>query len=242
MPATLFISDLHLDAQRPATTRLLLDFLGSRCRVAEALYILGDLFESWIGDDDESRLHTTIIAALRAAVAAGTAVYLMHGNRDFLLGERFAEQTGCTLLDDPARIDLYGQATLLMHGDKLCTGDAAYLAYRSRIRDRQVRQAFLDKSLPERRYIAAILRRTSHAANRTKPDSILDVDPVAVIRTMSEYRVCQLIHGHTHRPAIHDLTVAGHPARRMVLGDWTRQGSVLACTARGCELQTFQPA
>jgi UDP-2,3-diacylglucosamine hydrolase len=166
----------------------------------------------------------------------------MHGNRDFLLGERFAEQAGCTLLDDPARIDLYGQATLLMHGDKLCTGDAAYLAYRSRIRDPRARQVFLGKSLPERRHIAATLRQTSHSANRTKPDSVLDVNPAAVIRTMTEHGVQQLIHGHTHRPAIHDLAVAGRPARRMVLGDWTMQGSVLTCTARGCELHTFKPA
>ena len=242
MSATLFISDLHLDVQRPATTRLLLDFLASRCRAAQALYILGDLFESWVGDDDESRLYTTVTAALRSAVAAGTAVYLMHGNRDFLLGERFAAQAGCTLLDDPARIDLYGQATLLMHGDKLCTNDTAYLAYRSRIREPRARRVFLDKPLPERRQIAATLRRTSRAANRAKPASALDVDPAAVIRAMTEHGVRQLIHGHTHRPAIHELKVAGLPARRMVLGEWTLQGSVLACTARGCELHTFQPA
>jgi len=241
MPVTLFISDLHLDPQRPATTRLLLDFLASRCRGAESLYILGDLFESWIGGDDANRLHTTIIDALREAVAAGTTVYLMHGNRDFLLGRRFAEQAGCTLLADPTRIDLYGQAALLMHGDSLCTGDTAYMEYRTRVRERETQQAFLNKPLPERRRIVAALRTTSHVANRDKPDFILDVDPSAVIYAMSEHRVQQLIHGHTHRPAIHELTVAGRPARRMVLGDWALQGSVLECTARGCRLHTLEP-
>ncbi|NNG12335.1 MAG: UDP-2,3-diacylglucosamine diphosphatase [Halobacteria archaeon] len=239
MPCTLFISDLHLDPQRPEITSLFLDFLGNRGHLAECLYILGDLFEAWVGDDDDSALASAVCAGLRDCTQAGTAVYVMHGNRDFLLGEDFAAACGCTLLTDPSAIDLYGQTTLLMHGDLLCTDDREYMAFRGMVREPQWQQAFLAKPLAERRQIALQLRETSIERTRGKPESIMDVNPQNVVDTMERHAVQRLIHGHTHRPAVHELTVNGKPAQRLVLGDWYEQGSVLECTPAGCQLQTL---
>ena len=239
MPDTLFISDLHLDPERPAITTLFLDFLASRAIRSDALYILGDLFEAWIGDDDTSSMNQAVCAGLKACATAGTPVYVMRGNRDFLLGSDFAERSGCTLLEDPTRIDLYGRPALLMHGDLLCTDDTEYMAFRKMVRDPVWQRDLLAKPLDERRQMAQAMRASSREQTGGKPESIMDVNSDAVVRLMTEHHVQRLIHGHTHRPAIHDLDVAGHAAQRIVLGDWYEQGSVLVCSPAGCELQAL---
>jgi UDP-2,3-diacylglucosamine hydrolase len=239
MPGTLFISDLHLDPERPAVTRLFLEFLATRARDADAVYILGDLFEAWIGDDDASPLNLEVIQGIRACVDAGTPVFVMHGNRDFLLGERFAGQSGCTLLQDPAGIDLYGTPTLLMHGDLLCTDDTEYLAFRDMVRDSDWQAELLAKPLAVRREMAAEMRRNSREKTAGKPESIMDVNPAAVRDAMTQHGVEQLVHGHTHRPGVHRLEIAGQPARRYVLGDWYDQGSMLECDRGGCRLHVL---
>jgi UDP-2,3-diacylglucosamine hydrolase len=239
MPGTLFISDLHLDPERPAVTKLFLEFLATRAREADAVYILGDLFEAWIGDDDASALNLEVIAGMRACVAAGTPVFVMHGNRDFLLGERFARQSGCSLLTDPARIDLYGTPTLLMHGDLLCTDDMEYLAFRDTVRDRDWQAELLARPLEVRREMAAEMRRNSREKTAGKPESIMDVNPMAVQDAMTQHGVVQLIHGHTHRPGVHALDIAGQAARRYVLGDWYDQGSLLECDRNACRLHSL---
>ena len=239
MPDTLFISDLHLDPERPAITTLFLDFLASRAIRSDALYILGDLFEAWIGDDDTSSMNQAVCAGLKACATAGTPVYVMRGNRDFLLGSGFAERSGCTLLEDPTRIDLYGRPALLMHGDLLCTDDTEYMAFRKMVRDPVWQRDLLAKPLDERRQMAQAMRASSREQTGGKPESIMDVNSDAVVRLMTEHHVQRLIHGHTHRPAIHDLDIAGHAAQRIVLGDWYEQGSVLVCSPAGCELQAL---
>ena len=239
MPDTLFISDLHLDPERPAITTLFLDFLASRAIRSDALYILGDLFEAWIGDDDTSSMNQAVCAGLKACATAGTPVYVMRGNRDFLLGSDFAERSGCTLLEDPTRIDLYGRPALLMHGDLLCTDDTEYMAFRKMVRDPVWQRDLLAKPLDERRQMAQAMRASSREQTGGKPESIMDVNSDAVVRLMTEHHVQRLIHGHTHRPAIHDLDVAGHAAQRIVLGDWYEQGSMLVCSPAGCELQAL---
>jgi UDP-2,3-diacylglucosamine hydrolase len=241
MPGTLFVSDLHLDDSRPQITRLFLDFLETLGRNADAVYILGDLFDIWPGDDDDSPVGRAITDGLRACVAYGTPVHLLHGNRDFLIGEQFAARSGCRLLDDPARIDLYGTPVLLMHGDILCTDDVDYQAFRAGVRDSSWQQVFLRQSLQARRDIAQALRGKSRASAREKPESIRDVNFDTVARFMADHGVQQLIHGHTHRPGIHEFEIAGKPARRMVLGDWYRQGSLLECTPQGCRLRELTP-
>jgi UDP-2,3-diacylglucosamine hydrolase len=241
MPNTLFVSDLHLDASRPRITRLFLDVLDTLGRDADAVYILGDLFEIWPGDDDDSALGHAVTEGLRACVASGTPVRLMHGNRDFLIGAQFAARAACRLLDDPARIDLYGSPVLLMHGDILCTDDVEYQAFRAEVRDHCWQEAFLRESLQARRDTARVLRTRSRASARKNPESIRDVNPDTVVRIMTDHGVQQLIHGHTHRPGIHEFEIAGKPARRMVLGDWYRQGSLLECTPRGCRLRDIKP-
>ena len=240
MQGTLFISDLHLDPERPAVTALFLEFLATRARQADAVYVLGDLFEAWIGDDDETPLNLEVIHGIRACVDAGTPVFVMHGNRDFLLGERFARQSRCTLLQDPACIDLYGIPTLLMHGDLLCTDDTEYLAFRDMVRNSDWQKELLAKPLAVRREIAAEMRRNSREKTAGKPESIMDVNPTEVLDAMTRHAVVQLIHGHTHRPGVHSLHVAGQPASRYVLGDWYDQGSMLECSRDGCRLQELK--
>ena len=240
MQGTLFISDLHLDPERPAVTALFLEFLATRARQADAVYVLGDLFEAWIGDDDETPLNLEVMHGIRACVDAGTPVFVMHGNRDFLLGERFARQSRCTLLQDPACIDLYGIPTLLMHGDLLCTDDTEYLAFRDMVRNSDWQKELLAKPLAVRREIAAEMRRNSREKTTGKPESIMDVNPTEVLDAMTRHAVVQLIHGHTHRPGVHSLHVAGQPASRYVLGDWYDQGSMLECSRDGCRLQELR--
>lgn len=217
---TLFISDLHLDEKRPDIYRAFLHFLEQKAKGAEALYVLGDLFEAWVGDDDDAALARQSIAAFRRLADSGTALYFLHGNRDFLLGERFAKETGGTLLNDPCKIDLYGTPTLLMHGDSLCTADTEYQQLRLQLRSTQWQQQLLSQPLAARRQLAEQLRMASSEATSNKAEDIMDVTPGEVIKALSENNCTRLIHGHTHRPARHALTVHGKSAERIVLGDW----------------------
>jgi len=226
----LFISDLHLDPSRPDITETFLEFLSNEARTADGLYILGDFFEVWIGDDDPDPHHAQVMAGLRELTDAGVPAYFMHGNRDFLIGDGFARQTGCQLLADPTVIDLNGVPTLLMHGDTLCTDDVEYQQFRRVVRNPEMQRAFLAKSLEERRALAARARGESEASTQEKADAIMDVNQQAVENVMRKYGVTQLIHGHTHRPAIHRFTVDDLQMTRIVLGDWYKQKSVLRVT------------
>ena len=225
---TLFISDLHLAPERPETVNLFLHFLADRARDARRLYILGDLFDAWIGDDDDASPYPEIRAGLRDLAASGTECRLMHGNRDFLIGRGFCRDTGCTLLRDPCLIELDGEPVLLMHGDLLCTDDVDYQRFRRRIRNPLVKRLFLWKPLEARRRVAADYRRKSGAATADKRAEIMDVNGATVARFMGRFGATRLVHGHTHRPADHDLVVHGRPARRVVLAEWhADQGEVL---------------
>jgi UDP-2,3-diacylglucosamine hydrolase len=217
---TLLISDLHLEESRPDITRAFLAFLQDRAVSAHTLYILGDLFEAWIGDDEHTPLQEQIAAALKQVSSSGTAVYVMHGNRDFLLGPDYCQRIGATLLDDPTVIDLYGTPTLLMHGDSLCTADVEYQKFRANMRNPKTQQMLLARPLKDRQLMARQLRELSMAKNKGKTQAIMDVTPKEVVRVMEQRNVLQLIHGHTHRPARHPLPVNDQPAERIVLGDW----------------------
>jgi UDP-2,3-diacylglucosamine hydrolase len=238
---TLFISDLHLDAERPAITELFLQFLRGPAAGADALYILGDLFEAWVGDDDRSAHHERVIEGLHELTRRGVPVQVMHGNRDFLLGTEFAAASGAALLAEPAVIDLYGTPTLLLHGDILCTDDHDYMQFRAMVRNPAWQQEFLAKPLAERRAMAHQAREQSRCSTAGKREQIMDVNPDAVTAALRRHGVHRLIHGHTHRPATHRLTVNNQPATRIVLGDWYEQGSVLHCSATGCHLQQLPP-
>ncbi|MGC8119274.1 UDP-2,3-diacylglucosamine diphosphatase [Marinobacter sp. VGCF2001] len=217
---TLFISDLHLEETRPDITGAFLDFLGSRVPGAERLYILGDFFEAWIGDDERTPLQEQIAKALRKVSDAGTDIYLMHGNRDFLIGEDFCKRAGATLLDDPTVVDLYGTPALLMHGDSLCTADEEYQKFRTNMRNPQTVKMLLARPLKDRQLMARQLREISMAKNQGKAETIMDVTPAEVVRELENHGLQLMIHGHTHRPAIHELEANGKPAHRIVLGDW----------------------
>ncbi|MDS4030189.1 MAG: UDP-2,3-diacylglucosamine diphosphatase [Candidatus Contendobacter sp.] len=234
---TLFISDLHLESTRPAITTLFLDFLERRARRAEALYILGDLFEAWIGDDDDAEPAGVVAAALRTLTNQGVPTYFLHGNRDFLLGERFAAASGIQLLPESWVIELAGERVLLLHGDTLCTDDVEYQVFRAQVREPAWRARTLALPLTQRRALAGQLRETSQQATRQKAADITDVNPAAVDQALRAQGVHRLIHGHTHRPAIHHWSLDGQPARRAVLGDWRDQGSVLVCDAAGWRLE-----
>ena len=237
--ATLFISDLHLDPARPAITALLLDFLTQRGRQADALYILGDLFEAWIGDDDDAELGQTVAAALRALTDQGVPGYFLHGNRDFLIGERFAAASGLQLLPESIIIELVGEPVLLLHGDTLCTDDVDYQAFRAQVRAPAWQARTLALPLMQRRALAGQLRETSQQATQQKAVEITDVNLAEVDHVMRTHGVRSLIHGHTHRPALHQWLLDGQSARRAVLGDWHQQGSVLSCDAAGWRLETL---
>ncbi len=237
--STLFISDLHLDPDRPAMTALLLDFLVQRGRQAEALYILGDLFEVWIGDDDDAELGQIVAKALQALTTRSVPVYFLRGNRDFLLGEGFAAASGVQLLPDSAMITLLGERVLLLHGDTLCIDDIEYQAFRAQVRVPAWQEQILALPLMQRRMLAGQLRETSRQATQQKAADITDVNLAEVDQVMRAHSVHRLIHGHTHRPAIHDWTLDGQPARRVVLGDWYEQGYVLCCDAMGWRLESL---
>lgn len=240
---TLFISDLHLDGAHPEITDQFLAFLDQDAKHASALYILGDLFEAWIGDDDPDPDKRRALDALRATTAAGVACYLIHGNRDFLIGRRFCEQTGVRLLKDGTVVELYGRRVLLMHGDSLCTDDRAYQRLRRIVRNPLVQFTIRSLSLNQRQKLAARMRAGSKAhiqlMDRAAPQ-IMDVNTEEVLATFAQYGVDCLIHGHTHRPAIHTLEVGGHTATRIVLGDWYEQGSVLRWHERGYALEVLE--
>lgn len=237
MSETLFISDLHLDPARPEITRLFESFLHDQARKADALYILGDLFEVWLGDDDNSAHNQAIIDALHTLTTRGVPLYLMHGNRDFLMSEAFERRTGGRLLPEPSVIDLYGTPTLILHGDILCTDDVAYQEFRHMVRNPQWQQQFLSQPIEVRARIASEVRDENDREKAQKTADIMDVNADAVIQVFREHAVTQLIHGHTHRPAVHELEVDGKTVKRIVLGDWYTQGSVLRCSARGCVLE-----
>jgi UDP-2,3-diacylglucosamine hydrolase len=219
---TLFISDLHLEESRPDITEAFLGFLDGTASGVDQLYILGDFFEAWIGDDERTPLQEQIAAALRKLRDSGTDIFLMHGNRDFLIGEDFCKRAGASLLDDPTVIDLHGTPTLLMHGDSLCTADVEYQKFRANMRNPQWQQMILQRPLEDRQQMARQLREISMAKNQGKEEFIMDVTPEEVIKDMEAHGVQHMIHGHTHRPAVHELIANGLPAKRIVLGDWDK--------------------
>ena len=233
---TLLVSDLHLDAGRPGITQLFLDFLAGQARQADALYVLGDLFEAWVGDDDPGEPGASVCAALQALANSGVPVFLMRGNRDFLFGPGIAARCGATLLPDPCVVDLHGRPTLLMHGDLLCSDDAGYQAFRRQVRDPAWQASFLAQPLEARQAFAAKARAASREHQSGMAEGITDTNAATVAAAMSHHGVDRLVHGHTHRPAIHAVTVDGRPATRVVLGDWYDQGSVLRVDADGLAL------
>ena len=235
---TLFISDLHLDRERPEIIELFIQFLNKDAAQAEALYILGDLFEYWIGDDQPVPGLEGCLTALQSLTEKNIPVYFIHGNRDFLIGKKFAEKTGITLLPESVVIDLYGTPTLILHGDTLCTDDVDYQKMRLMLRDPKWQKQFLSLPIETRIQEALKLREKSQQAIEAKAEMIMDVNQTTVIDTMQKNNVLQLIHGHTHRPAIHDLQINGAKAKRIVLGDWYEQSSVLSCSKDHIRLDT----
>ncbi len=238
MAESLFISDLHLSPQRPATTALFLRFLQARARRAHCLYILGDLFDSWIGDDDQEPPVPDVIAGLRALSEHGTQIFVLHGNRDFLLGDAFLQASGAILLADPHALMLAGEQTLLMHGDLLCTDDHEYQQARRLLRSEPFIQDFLARNIEERRAIAADYRRRSGEATSLKADDIMDVNPQTVRDYLRNNGATRLIHGHTHRPSMHDFDLDGRKAQRIVLAEWhEHEGSLLCVSDSGMTIE-----
>jgi UDP-2,3-diacylglucosamine hydrolase len=226
----LFISDLHLSADRPDKLALFQAFVARAKRVATTVYILGDLFEFWLGDDDDCPVHAAVVAALADLTRAGVAVQFMHGNRDFLCGDDFAAATGATFLPDYAVIGLAGHRAVLTHGDLLCTRDVKYQRFRRVVHNPLVQRAFLAAPLAWRRRIARGTRSQTLASTERKAEYIMDVDAATVAMVLREHRATLLIHGHTHRPAMHELEVDGRACRRVVIGDWYTQDDVIACS------------
>lgn len=234
--STLFVSDVHLNAARPNIVRAFLEFLDSKAPRADALYILGDLFDLWLGDDDDKPPHPEICAALAALTSKGLPVSVVHGNHDFLLGRGFAKRTGCTLLRDHTVIDVQGTGALIMHGDTLCTRDVEYQKFRKMTRNVINQKLFLAMPLAKREEKAAGIRSEAQKDVALKSADIMDVTPAAVDEAMRKHGVRHLIHGHTHRPAIHGFDLDGAQAIRIVLGDWYEQDSVLIWDEGGYRL------
>lgn len=231
---TLFISDLHLSANRPETTRLFLKFIEIRAKGADRLYILGDLFDAYIGDDDDNSPNLEVKTALKALTDQGTAVFFQHGNRDFLVGGRFCQQTGTQLLGDYAVIDAYGESILITHGDLLCIDDVLYQAARVRVRAEEWKRNALSKPLWLRQLYARWYRFKSGLDKSKKTREIMDVNPAAVIETLKKFELGTLIHGHTHRPGMHQVKLeGGQSGRRMVLAEWTATGQLICCDSNG---------
>ena len=237
--ATLFISDLHLEANRPEIGEQFLDFLDEEAADAEALYILGDFFEYWVGDDDPDEYYASIKRSLRAFTDSGVPTYFMHGNRDFMIGETFAAEAGITLLSDPHPLQLYGEHVLLSHGDALCTDDVEYQQVRAMTRNPDWQAMMLSKSIEERIAFAAQAREQSLARSESMTEEIADVSQDAVHQTIRESGADILLHGHTHRPAVHPFHVDERPVHRIVLGDWYEQGSMVAWDEDGPRLETL---
>jgi UDP-2,3-diacylglucosamine hydrolase len=238
MPHTLFISDLHLTAERPHTHQQFFDFVQRTAPAAEALYMLGDLFEYWVGDDDTGdALNADVAAALSQLAKNGVRLYFMHGNRDVLVGKAFAERASAQLIADPTLIDLYGTRTLLMHGDTLCTDDVEYQKFRAYARNPQTQAQFLQLPLAARHQQIRGMRAQSEASKSNKAMEIMDVSSATVEQVLREHDYPRLIHGHTHRPAHHVHTVDGHACERWVLNDWYQYGGYLYCDSAGCEVR-----
>jgi UDP-2,3-diacylglucosamine hydrolase len=228
----LFISDLHISLDKPEITRRFLDFLEQRATKAEAIYILGDLFDAWIGDDDPTPPNNKIRKHLKQLTGSGMKVYLQQGNRDFLLGDKFCQETGVTLIDDYVVIDLYGMPTLLTHGDLLCTDDLPYQAFRAKSHTPEWKSYVLSKPLLLRLMMARWYRFRSHFHKRKKTQEIMDVNQDTVVTVMREHNCLRLIHGHTHRPGVHDFEINGQSAQRFVLSAWTRDTAEVLCWDR----------
>jgi UDP-2,3-diacylglucosamine hydrolase len=235
----LFISDLHLSPERPQIQEAFCQFLENTAKGADALYILGDFFNFWLGDDDDTPAHQQTIQALNHYQQSGTAVYFMVGNRDFLVSKSLAEQMGATLLEEPVTITLNGQQTLLLHGDSLCTKDEEYMQFRQMVRGEQWQKEVLNKSLAERKALAEQLRSNSQTMNSLKSEDIMDVTPEAVVDIMQAENCTTLIHGHTHRPARHAVKLNNHTGERIVLGDWGKLGWYLKADGENLELCSF---
>jgi UDP-2,3-diacylglucosamine hydrolase len=234
--ALLFISDLHLSAERPDRVDAFERFIATTARGCDGLYILGDLFDLWLGDDDDTDPHPRVLAALARLTGAGTRLVVSLGNRDFLLAQRFADRTGAVLLPDYQLEHFYGVATLLTHGDLLCTRDLAYQEFRQQVRAPGARRAFLDQPLAARRALAARMREGTRASMLEKPAEVMDVEAATVDRVMSEWRATRPIHGHTHRPGIHHVDTGEWFYERIVLGDWYARGEVAILDAEGARL------
>ena len=236
MPHSIFVSDLHLCPTRPAINQTFFDFLRGPATRADALYILGDLFEYWAGDDDDDPFNASVLAALHQLAGTGVKLYLMHGNRDFLIGKRFSAASGAGLLDDPTLLDFYGTRTLLMHGDTLCTDDVRYLEFRAKVRSPGWQHQFLAQTLAQRKAVIAGLRSENAAEKKLKTEVIMDATPAGIDAALRAHGYPRLIHGHTHRPALHRHVVDGHVCERWVLADWYASGSYLECDAAGCRM------
>jgi UDP-2,3-diacylglucosamine hydrolase len=232
---SIFISDLHLAPERPGTVESFFGFLKGPATRAEALYILGDLFEYWIGDDDLSDpFNASIAEALGALSRQGVAVSLMQGNRDVLMGNEFASRCGGRLIADPALLDLYGTRTLVMHGDTLCTDDVEYMKWRAKARNPAFQARFLGQPIPERKRLILGMRQKSEEHKQGQPPAIMDVAKLTVEQVLRDFDYPRLIHGHTHRPARHAHVVDGRACERWVLNAWYEQGGYLRCDASGC--------
>ena len=244
---TLFISDLHLDSTRPAITELFGQFVRREGKSADALYLLGDLFEAWVGDDDPSEVGAYVASTLREVADSGVPVHFIRGNRDFLVGQDFATHAGFRILPDPAVVVLYGKPTLLLHGDLLCTDDVAYQAFRTQTRNPVWQAQFLSQPLQARLAFAAQARAASQAhqatlregGNDVRFETVTDVTPATVEATFARFGIDTMIHGHTHRPAVHELPLGDRQCTRIVLGDWYEQGSVLRVDADGYRLESL---
>jgi UDP-2,3-diacylglucosamine hydrolase len=233
------ISDLHLEEKRPDITRAFFSFLDQIHNQASRLYILGDFFEAWIGDDERTPLQEEVKARLAEFTKSGIQLYFMHGNRDFLVGETFAKETGAKILPDPSIVELAGEKVLLMHGDSLCTQDTAYMKFRAMIRNPAFLKTFIARPIEDRKTTARQLREMSQANNQGKSMEIMDVTPEEVIKEMSEHKVSTMIHGHTHRPMVHELRLNQQPAQRIVLGDWDQKiWFITASEESGIKLQS----
>jgi UDP-2,3-diacylglucosamine hydrolase len=235
--ARLFVSDVHLDARAPQATEQFIQFLRAEAASAEALYILGDLFEAWVGDDDREPANERVCRALRELTAAGVACFALHGNRDFLLGPGFCERSGCRLLTDPVIAQLDGERVLLTHGDALCTDDHPYQELRSIVREPAWQRRFLALPRAHRELLADEARAGSRRHTARTVPRIMDVNAAAVTAALRAAQVRRMIHGHTHRPGVHDLEVDGEPAQRIVLGAWYEQGSYLSVERGSYELR-----